>query len=99
MRRVWLPALLAVLVALACSLIAFYKGQNSGAVHVAAAVVVFIALSGIGFAVVENGLVYHPSRTVRELLSSSAPMVQDVELRTDKGTLIHAHWCPHPGVS
>jgi fermentation-respiration switch protein FrsA (DUF1100 family) len=42
----------------------------------------------------ENVFVYHPTRAADEWLVPPNPRVQDVELHTPDGTLIHAWWCP-----
>ncbi len=42
----------------------------------------------------ENWLLFHPIRASEEWLSPPNGRVQDAELQTADGTLIHAWWCP-----
>jgi fermentation-respiration switch protein FrsA (DUF1100 family) len=42
----------------------------------------------------ENWLLFHPIRATTEWLAPPNSRVQDVELHTSDGTLIHAWWCP-----
>jgi fermentation-respiration switch protein FrsA (DUF1100 family) len=42
----------------------------------------------------ENSLVFHPTRATEEWLAPPDPSIQDIDLRTDDGRLIHAWWWP-----
>lgn len=44
----------------------------------------------------ENRLVFHPTRTEPRDIAPLPPPLEDVELRTADGGLIHARWSPHP---
>jgi fermentation-respiration switch protein FrsA (DUF1100 family) len=46
------------------------------------------------FLFLENRMVYHPVSAETEWLEPPTAGVQDLELRTPDGTLIHAWWCP-----
>src|SRR5262249_10054409 len=53
----------------------------------------------IVLAALENFFLYDPVRAGEEWRSPPNSQVQDVELRTADGTLIHAWWCPQPGAT
>src|SRR5262249_32955120 len=42
----------------------------------------------------ENWLIFRPTRASEEWLPPPNPSVQDIELHTSQGTPIHAWWCP-----
>jgi fermentation-respiration switch protein FrsA (DUF1100 family) len=51
--------------------------------------------STLGCVSVEDQFVYHPARSLVQDYKPPPSPLQDVELRLDDGTKIHARWCPH----
>jgi uncharacterized protein len=66
---------------------------------VACLVLVFAIVHVSGCASLERSLLYHPVSIAPDQYEAPPPPLEDVELRTNDGTMIHARWSPHPTAS
>jgi hypothetical protein len=60
---------------------------------------VLTIISASGCASLEHSLLYHPVPITPDEYEAPPPPMEDVELRTADGTMIHARWSPHPDAS